>query len=55
VFELAQAFSRFYAACPILPEKDDAIRASRLSLAELTLRQLETALGLLGLETPERM
>jgi len=55
VFELAQGFSRFYAACPILPEKDDAIRASRLSLAALTLRQLETALGLLGLETPERM
>ena len=55
VFELAQAFSRFYAACPILPEKDDAIRTSRLSLAELTLRQLESALGLLGLETPERM
>ncbi|PHS28944.1 MAG: arginine--tRNA ligase [Robiginitomaculum sp.] len=55
VFELAQAFSRFYAACPILPEKDDAIRASRLSLAALTLRQLETALGLLGLDTPERM
>ena len=55
VFELAQAFSRFYAACPILPEKDAAIRTSRLSLAELTLRQLETALGLLGLETPERM
>ncbi|PHS24605.1 MAG: arginine--tRNA ligase [Robiginitomaculum sp.] len=55
VFELAQAFSRFYAACPILPEKDDAIRASRLSLGALTLRQLETALGLLGLQTPERM
>ncbi len=55
VFELAQAFSRFYAACPILPEKDEAMRASRLALAALTLRQLECALGLLGLEAPERM
>ncbi len=55
VFELAQNFSRFYAACPILPEKDEARRSSRLALAELTLRQLETGLGLLGLDTPDRM
>jgi arginyl-tRNA synthetase len=55
VFELAQAFSRFYAACPILPEKDADKQASRLALAELTLRQLETALDLLGMDTPERM
>ncbi len=55
VFELAQSFSRFYAACPILPEKDEAVRSSRLALAELTLRQLETVLGILGLEAPERM
>ena len=28
---------------------------SRLALAEATLKQLETALDLLGIETPERM
>ena len=54
-FALAQAFSRFYTACPILPEKDTATRASRLALAELTLRQLECALELLGIKVPERM
>lgn len=52
---LAQAFSSFYAACPILPEKDEAVRASRLALAETVLKQLELTLSLIGLETPERM
>jgi arginyl-tRNA synthetase len=54
-FALAQAFSGFYAACPILPEKDTAIRASRLTLARTTLTQLERALHLLGIEAPEQM
>ncbi|MEO1040008.1 MAG: arginine--tRNA ligase [Pseudomonadota bacterium] len=54
-YTLAQAFSSFYSACPILPEEDAAIRASRLSLAATTLRQLELVLSLIGLDAPERM
>ena len=54
-YRLAQAFSKFYAACPILQAPDEAIRASRLALARTTLTQLELALGLLGIQTPERM
>jgi arginyl-tRNA synthetase len=54
-FALAQAFSGFYTNCPILPEKDEAVRASRLSLATTALKQLEIALDLLGLEAPARM
>lgn len=54
-FALAQRFSSFYAAHHILSEPDAALRASRLALAGLTLRALETALGLLGLEIPDRM
>ena len=54
-YRLAQAFSKFYAACPILGAGEDAVRASRLTLAATTLRQLELALDLLGIETPERM
>jgi arginyl-tRNA synthetase len=54
-YRLAQAFSKFYAACPILQAPDEATRASRLSLARATLTQLELALDLLGIETPERM
>ena len=54
-FALAQRFSSFYAAHHILSEPDAALRASRLALAGLTLRALETALGLLGLEIPDGM
>ncbi len=54
-YKLAQAFSKFYAACPVLIAKDEAVKASRLGLAQAALAQLETALDLLGIETPERM
>ena len=53
-YRLAQAFSRFYAACPILPAEGE-VRASRLALAGMVLGQLELCLDLLGLSAPERM
>jgi len=53
-YKLAQAFSKFYAACPILSASPE-LKASRLALAQTTLRQLEAALDLLGIEAPERM
>jgi len=53
-YKLAQGFSRFYAACPML-SAEPGIRASRLSLARTTLRQLELALDLLGISAPDRM
>ena len=53
-YRLSQAFSKFYAACPIL-QAEPAVRASRLTLAATTLKQLELALDLLGIATPERM
>jgi len=53
-YRLSQAFSKFYAACPIM-QSEPAIRASRLTLASAALRQLELALDLLGIATPERM
>jgi arginyl-tRNA synthetase len=51
---LAQTFSGFYTHCPILPS-EGAVRASRLALAQTTLKQLALTLELLGLEIPERM
>jgi arginyl-tRNA synthetase len=54
VYKLAQAFSKFYAACPMLTA-EPAVRGSRLALAQTTLRQLEQGLELLGIATPERM
>ncbi|OYU71113.1 MAG: arginine--tRNA ligase [Alphaproteobacteria bacterium PA2] len=53
-YKLAQGFSKFYAACPILPA-EAAVRSSRLTLAQTALRQLELSLDLLGIVAPERM
>jgi len=54
VYRLAQTFSKFYAACPVLAG-EDSVKGSRLALVSLTLRQLELGLDLLGLSTPEQM
>ncbi len=54
-YDLSQAFSRFYNDCHILTEEDPARQASWLGLSQLVLRQLELVLGLLGIETPDRM
>jgi arginyl-tRNA synthetase len=54
-YRLSQAFSKFYGACPVLQAETEALRASRLRFAEATLAQLERALELLGIETPDRM
>ena len=53
-YALAQAFSGFYTNCPILPS-EGAVRASRLTLAGATLKQLTLTLELLGIAVPERM
>ncbi|WP_420451088.1 arginine--tRNA ligase [Ilumatobacter sp.] len=52
--ELATAFSAFYEHCPILGS-DEAVRTSRLALADLTARVLERSLAMLGIAAPERM
>ncbi|GAA0867954.1 arginine--tRNA ligase [Brevundimonas basaltis] len=54
-YRLAQSFSKFYAACPVLVAPDEATRSSRLTLSRAVLDQLERALDLLGIDTPEQM
>ena len=54
-YQIAGAFSAFYAACPILAAESQPLRASRLTLAQATLTQLVISLDLLGIEAPERM
>jgi len=54
-YRLAQAYSKFYAACPVLSAPSVGEKASRLALSTAALAQLEKALELLGIETPERM
>jgi len=54
-FQLAQAFNNFYHKHHILSEPDKEKRAFLLGLTELVERQLVLALGLLGIEAPEKM
>jgi arginyl-tRNA synthetase len=55
LFDLAQAFTSFYEACPVLKEGHEGTRLSRLALCELTARTLACGLDLLGITAPERM
>lgn len=54
-YALAQAFSKFYAACRIIDEADPAVRASRLALAAAAGSQIDQALDILGMPAPEKM
>ena len=54
LYELADTFHGFYEACPVL-KSEGAMRESRLALCDLTARVLRQGLGLLGIQTPERM
>jgi arginyl-tRNA synthetase len=55
LFTLAQAYSSFYEAVPILKTEDIALRATRLELAQFTANVLTTGLDLLGIQVPDRM
>jgi len=52
---LAGEFNRFYDDCHILSEEDPARQASWLAVSSWTLAALESLLGLLGIEIPDRM
>jgi len=54
LYELAGKFTSFYENCPVL-KADDATRASRLALCDLTARVLKQGLDVLGIETVEQM
>jgi arginyl-tRNA synthetase len=55
LYELASSFHKFYEKCPVLTADDPARRDSRLALCDLVARTLKLGLGLLGIETVERM
>ena len=52
---IASAFASFYENCNVLKEEDDDIAKSRLALCELTARELQLGLGIMGIDVPERM
>ncbi|AEN65309.1 Arginyl-tRNA synthetase [Enterobacter soli] len=55
LYDLAGLFSGFYEHCPILSAENEAVRNSRLKLAQLTAKTLKLGLDTLGIETVERM
>jgi arginyl-tRNA synthetase len=54
IFEVAQSFSRFYEACPVL-KADEPTRSSRLALCDVSARTLRSGLALLGIDVLERI
>lgn len=54
LYELASRFMQFYEACPVL-DAPGGLREGRLKLCALTAETLHRGLGLLGIETVERM
>ncbi len=54
LFDLAQRFTSFYDACPVL-SSEGALREERLALCDLTARSLHLGLAVLGVDAPARM
>ncbi len=55
VYDLSKVFNRFFKECHILREENETTRGSWLALVSYTLSTMETVLGLLGIQVPERM
>jgi arginyl-tRNA synthetase len=55
LFDLATTFTAFFEHCPVLQAPDPDRRQSRLLLCDTTARVLREGLGLLGIESPDRM
>lgn len=55
IYDLANAFNRFYHETKILTEEDKAKQQSYIALLTLTRDVLNTCIDLLGFEAPERM
>lgn len=55
IYELANAFNKFYHETKILGEENAEVRSELVAVLVLTKRVLETCIGILGFEAPERM
>ena len=54
-YDTVKLYNSFYHDCPVLSEPDAARRSLRLALSRATADTVRTAMGLLGIEVPERM
>ena len=55
IYDLANAFNKFYHETKILSEENEAQKASFIQLLKLTKKVLETCIDLLGFSAPDRM
>ena len=55
IYELSDAYNKFYHENKIVANEDAALRNSHICLSKRVVNVLETAVDLLGLEAPERM
>ena len=55
ILDLAAAFNRFYHECSINGCEDKELRSSRLALTSATRRVLKTALGLICMQSPDKI
>ena len=55
IYDLANAFNRFYHETKILAEENEKVQESYIAVLILTKRVLEACIDILGFEAPERM
>jgi len=55
LFDLSQAFNQFYEQCPVLKAESPELVRSRTALCAITADTLQLGLGLLGIETLEKL
>ena len=54
-YDLVKGYNQFYHECSVLREEDEALRSMRLQLSQTVAETIHSAMGLLGIELPERM
>ena len=55
ILDLAAAFNRFYHECSIAGCEDEALKSSRVALTRATKQVLGTALGLICMQSPDKI
>ena len=55
LFDLSQSFNQFYEQCPVLKAESPELVRSRTALCAITADTLKLGLGLLGIETLEKL
>ena len=55
ILDLAAAFNRFYHECKIVSCEDAQLRSSRLAMTKAASTVLKTALGLICMQTPDKI